>query len=101
MSQLIPAKVSLNIAETEQLYQVKRMIGGIGDMLFSIYSQMWGWDRSKSFFGEPLKHVITIRGQNLVSRTDGDPLHLRVSIQNVPVCTFKTSPCVPVSRAHV
>ena len=36
---LIPAKVSLNIAQTEQLYQVKRMIGGIGDMLFSIHSQ--------------------------------------------------------------
>ena len=33
------AKVSLKIAETEQLYQVKRMIGGIGDMLFSTYSQ--------------------------------------------------------------
>ena len=36
---LIPARASLKIAETEQLYQVKRMIGGIGDMLFSIYSQ--------------------------------------------------------------
>ena len=36
---LIPARASLNIAETEQLHQVKRMIGGIGDMLFSIYSQ--------------------------------------------------------------
>ena len=24
-----------------------------------------------------------------------------VSIQNVPVCTFKTSPCVPATRAHV
>ena len=33
------AKVSLKIAETEQPYQVKRMIGGIGGMLFSIYSQ--------------------------------------------------------------
>ena len=32
------AKVSLKIAETEQLYQGKRMIGGIGDMLFSIDS---------------------------------------------------------------
>ena len=30
--------VSLRTAETEQLYQGKRMIGGIGDMLFSIYS---------------------------------------------------------------
>ena len=25
----------------------------------------------------------------------------RVWIQNVPVCTFKTSPCVPAPRAHV
>ena len=33
------AKVSLKIAETEKPYQVKRMIGGIGDMLFPIFSQ--------------------------------------------------------------
>ena len=25
----------------------------------------------------------------------------RVSTQNVPVCTFKTSPCVPAPRPHV
>ena len=36
---LIPAKVSHKIAETEQLYQVKQMIGGIGNMLFSTDSQ--------------------------------------------------------------
>ena len=36
---------------------------------------------------------MTIRGQILVSRTDDDPLPPRVWIQNVPVCTFKTSPC--------
>ena len=30
--------VFFRTAETEQLYQGKRMIGGIGDMLFSIYS---------------------------------------------------------------
>ena len=29
----------LRIAETVQLYQVERMIGGIGNMLFSIFSQ--------------------------------------------------------------
>ena len=33
------AKISLKIAGNEQLYQVKRMIGGIGNMLFSIFSQ--------------------------------------------------------------
>ena len=32
-NQLIPAKVSLKIAVTEQLYQAIRMIGGIGDRL--------------------------------------------------------------------
>ena len=25
----------------------------------------------------------------------------RMSVQNVPVCTFKTSPCVPAPRARV
>ena len=59
-------------------------------MLFSIYSHT-----------EPLKHVITVRGQILVSRTGDDPLCARVSIQSVPVCTFKTSPCVPAPCAHV
>ena len=37
-SQLIPSAV-LRIAETERLYQAQGMIGGIGDMLFSIHSQ--------------------------------------------------------------
>ena len=36
---LILAKVCLKRAENEQLYQVQRMIGGIGDMLLSICSQ--------------------------------------------------------------
>ena len=36
---LIPSEVSLRIAETEQLYQVKRMFGGIGNVLFATYSQ--------------------------------------------------------------
>ena len=38
-SQLIPSAVSLNIAETEQLYQAQRMFGGIGNVLLSTYSQ--------------------------------------------------------------
>ena len=33
ISQLVPSAVSLRITETEQLYQAKRTIGGIGDML--------------------------------------------------------------------
>ena len=59
--------------------------------------------RSERFFGEPLKHVITIRGQILVSRTDGDPPPLsppllplsplpRVSVQKFSVCRFKNVP---------
>ena len=41
------------------------------------------------FFVEPLEHVITLRGQILVSRTDDDPPlpSTRVYVQNVPVCT--------------
>ena len=39
INRTIWAKVSLKIAETEQPSQVKRMIGGIGDMLIAIYSQ--------------------------------------------------------------
>ena len=62
-------------------------------MLFSIYSQTSKWERSKSFFGEPLKHVITIRGQILVNRTGDDLLPL--------VCPFKTSPCGRSKRPRV
>ena len=36
---MIPSAVSLRIAETEQLYQAQRMIGGIGNVLLSTYSQ--------------------------------------------------------------
>ena len=92
------AKVSLKIAETEQPYQVKRMIGRIGDLLLAFYSQTRKWERSKSFFGEPLKHVITPRWQILVSRTGDDSpcVHSkrpRVYVQNVPVCTGTTRTC--------
>ena len=70
-------------------------------MLLLTYSQTENGEGPGSFFGEPLKHVITIRGQILVSRTDADsPPHrvfvqtaLRVWIQNVPVCTGTTRTC--------
>ena len=39
MSQLIPSAVSLRIAETEQPYQAKRMIGRIGKVLLSTCSR--------------------------------------------------------------
>ena len=86
----ISQPVSLRTAETEQLYQGRRMIGGFGDMLFSIYSHT-----------EPLKHVITVRGQILVSKTGDDTL-FPVCMHNTPsVCTFKTSPCVDSKRHRV
>ena len=39
ISQLIPPNVSLRRAGVEQLYQVKRMLGGIGNVSFSTFSQ--------------------------------------------------------------
>ena len=66
--------------------------------------------------------MITLRGQILVSRKlairDDPNIRLRcsrmsktlvlpmktptrVSIQNIPVCTFKTSQCIPAPRTHV
>ena len=39
IQQLLPSEVSLTIAGIEKLYQVKRMIRRIGNVLFSTYSQ--------------------------------------------------------------
>ena len=87
-------------------------------------------ERSKGFFGEPLKHVITHIRANfgkkkigdkrgtqrpvkmlknvrktlvlpMKSEADDDPSLSRVSTPHVPVCTFNTSPCVSAPRAHV
>ena len=77
------------------------MIGGIGNVLLSTYSQSENGEDPLVFFGEPLNHVITMHGQILVSRTNDDPLllrvyvqnALRVLIQNVPVCTGTTRTC--------
>ena len=52
-------------------------------------------------FVEPLKHVITVRGQTSVSRTGDDPLQPVCPSKIASVCTLKTSPCVPAPRAHV
>ena len=51
-------------------------------------------------FGEPLGHVITLCGQILVSRTDGDPLPPR-PFKTCPCSTFKTFPFVPAPRAQM
>ena len=55
-------------------------------MLFSTYFQTCNLFDPVVTFGEPQKHVITVRGRILVSRIDDDPVR--------PVCGFKTSPCV-------
>ena len=93
MSQLILSAVSLRIAETEQLYQAKRMIGGMGDVLLSTYSQTENGKDPRVSLVDFWGQVMTLRGQILVGRTDDDPLLL--------VCGFKTSLCVPAPRAHV
>ena len=36
---LVPFEVSFRRAETEQIYEARRLITGIGHMLFSIYPQ--------------------------------------------------------------
>ena len=61
---LIPARASLKIAETEQLYQVKRMIGGIGDMLFSICSQ------TENVY-DPTVSLVNLWGQVITLRGHG------------------------------
>ena len=74
------------------------MIGGIGNMLVSTYSQTLKWECP----GEPLKHVMTLRGQNFgkqkLTMTPLPPVcpfkTLRVYVQDVPVCTGNTRTCV-------
>ena len=44
-SHLVPSAVSIRIAGVEQCVQVKRMIGGIGNVSFSTYSQACGYFR--------------------------------------------------------
>ena len=79
---------------------------------------------TRGSFGEPLKHVITYCGQILVSRKlpirDEPNIRLRCKtnvkktcftdentplpvcpLKHVPICTLKTSQCVPAPRAHV
>ena len=64
----LPA-VSLRINGAQQLHQVQRMIGGIGNMLFSTCSQTLNGKDPRVSFGEPLGHVITLRGPFMASRT--------------------------------
>ena len=79
----IPTQVSFKRAETEQLYQVKRMFGGIGNMLFSICSQTEN-------VCDPTVSLVNLE-LFLVSRTGGDP----------PCVDSKTPPCVHYKRTRV
>ena len=57
-----------HVSGVEQLYQAMRMIAGIGNVLFSTCSQTSNEQDLRVSFGEPLKHVITLRGPFIVSR---------------------------------
>ena len=57
-----PSAVPPRIAETEQLHQAQRMVEGIGNMLLSTCSQTENGQDPLVTFGEPLVHVITLRG---------------------------------------
>ena len=59
---LIPSAVSVRRAGVEQLFQVKGMIGGIGNMLFSIYSQTENVQDPRVFLVNLWGQVITLRG---------------------------------------
>ena len=93
--------ISLRIAEVEQFSSGQRMVGGVGNMLFSTCSQTWKLERSKGFFGGLPGHVITLCGQILVSRTGDDTPALRVSIQNVPVTVQNVPVCTCITRTCV
>ena len=81
ISQQVPSAVSLRITETEQLSQA------CGDMLSSTDSQNLKMGKIQGLLSvNPLKHVITLCGQILVSRTDDD---------SIP------SPCVHSKRPRV
>ena len=57
-----PSKVSLEIAGTEQLYQARRMIRGLGHVFFWTYSPTENGKDPVVTFVEPLVQVITPRG---------------------------------------
>ena len=67
------------ITGASQLRQVKRMIGGIGNMLFSIYSQTENVQDPRVSLLNLWGRVRTLRGLFMVSRTGDDH----------PVCRFK------------
>ena len=93
ISQLIPSNVSLRVCGAQHLKWVKRMVRGIGNVPCSTFSPTENESDPVVTFGEPLKHMLTLIGQILVSRTDADipAPPPRVSIQDASVCPFNTS----------
>ena len=87
------------ITGASQLRQVKRMIGGSGNMLFSIYSQTENVQDPRVSLLNLWGRVRTLRGLFMVSRTGDD--HPVCRFKNASVCRFKTSPCMPAPRTHV
>ena len=73
---LSPARASLKITETERLYQGKRMIGRIGNMLFSISSQTENVYDPRVSLVNLWGQVITLRELFLVGRTDDATLRV-------------------------
>ena len=85
------------------------MIGKIGNVLFSIYSQAENVSDLRVSFVNLWGQVMTLRGQILVSRTGDDTLshpflppspspcvhskRLRVYVRNVPMYAGTTSTC--------
>ena len=62
-------EVSLRMDGVEQLYQVNRMIRGIGNVFVLDLFSNFKWVRSSGSIGEPLVQVVTPRGPFLVSRS--------------------------------
>ena len=97
---LIPAKVCLKREENEQLHQVKRMIGGIGNMWFSICSQTENvYDLTVSLVDPLWGQLRTLRELFLLSKPGDD--HPCVDSKTPPCVHSKTYPRVPAPRAHV
>ena len=69
------------------------MIGGIGNVLLSTYSQTENDEDPMVSLVNLWGQVMTIRGQILVSSTDDDPLPSVFGFKTSPVCTGTTRIC--------
>ena len=96
---LIPSAVSLRKNGAQQLYQVKRMIGGLGNVLFSTCSLTWNVFLSVNFSeARDNSSWAVLWSAELTasfprSPTCVRPKNFRVWNQNVPVCTGGGDTC--------